>query len=90
MENSKQLTVKEEEAIGVAMLDIATNMELNDRVPQAYFNELNTVFKKVFNLPKQTLINVTLQKTGEREWLVTAKSGEHWSECEMTILGIVA
>ena len=85
MKHSKELTVKEEEAIGVSMWDIATAMELNGRVPQEYFDSLNTAFKKVFNLPKQTLVNVTLQKTGEREWNVTAKSGEHWSEGKMKI-----
>ena len=85
MESSKALNDKEEEAIGVAMWDIATAMELSGRVPQAYFDSLNTAFKKVFNLPKQTLVNVTLQKTGEREWNVTAKSGEHWAEGKMKI-----
>ena len=75
MKSSKALNDKEEKAIGLVAWDIATAMELNGRVPQAYFDSLNTVLKKTFNLPKQTLIDVTLRRIGSREWSVIASVG---------------
>jgi hypothetical protein len=63
-----------DDIIATAMLDIATAMQIDKRVPTKYIDALSNAFKSAFSLPVQTCVDVTIQSTGENEWVIVAKS----------------
>lgn len=70
MKSSKQLTEKEEDAIGEIMLDIAIEMQGSNIAKMDTLDRLNAVVTRVFSLPARTTIETKLQCTGERRWYI--------------------